>query len=299
MDVKQAKYFLEVSRSGSFTAAAKKLYISAPGLVKAIDRLEDELGVTLFARTRTGVSLTLAGQALARYARAFIRQHEFIVSEVRKAEALQETRVEVCMTWGLLNFFPSDFLSRFVLQNPDLSLTTHNYTLEECHEAMLDCRGAIGMYFGRIDDSALEILFHRAAPLYAVMNRAHPLAGKDALRLADFGETKVLVMNNDSGVTGELCQQLEDAGSPPQIILDGSGWAQAIELIENAGYISFCLPPGELKYKQLVTKPVTDLSLMVNFNMASLKGMALSGAERRFADYVIRLMTTGRDKMGS
>ena len=43
MDVKQIQYFSLVSSTGSFNAAAKQLYISVPGLVKAMDRLENEL----------------------------------------------------------------------------------------------------------------------------------------------------------------------------------------------------------------------------------------------------------------
>ena len=44
MDVKQIQYLSLVSSTGSFNAAAKQLYISVPGLVKAMDRLENELG---------------------------------------------------------------------------------------------------------------------------------------------------------------------------------------------------------------------------------------------------------------
>lgn len=134
MDVKQIQYFSLVSSTGSFNAAAKQLYISVPGLVKAMDRLENELGVQLFVRRRSGVTLTPAGQALARYAPRYIRKYEMIVSNVRKAAAQREMRAEVCMTWGMLSFFPRNFLSRFVLSNPDMSLSTHNYSLQELEE---------------------------------------------------------------------------------------------------------------------------------------------------------------------
>ena len=136
MDVKQIQYFSLVSSTGSFNAAAKQLYISVPGLVKAMDRLENELGVQLFVRRRSGVTLTPAGQALARYAPRYIRKYEMIVSNVRKAAAQREMRAEVCMTWGMLSFFPRNFLSRFVLSNPDMSLSTHNYSLQELEEAL-------------------------------------------------------------------------------------------------------------------------------------------------------------------
>ncbi len=294
MDVKQIRYFQEVSRTGSFTSAAKKLYISAPGLVKSIDRLEEELGVTLFVRTRTGVSLTQAGHVLARYAPHYIRQHEFMLSEIRKAATEQAARVEVCMTWGLLSFFPRDFLSKFVLSNPDVSLTTHNYALSELHEALLEYHETIGLYFGELEDPSLDILFHREAPLHALLSQKHPLYAKEDLALEELKGYKIVVINNDPGVTNALLGRLEAAGCAPQIVLDGAEWTQAMELVGSAGYISFCLPTGAPNGIGLITRPVRNMDLTVNFNMAALKGVALSDAERRFADYVVKLMNASR-----
>ncbi len=296
MDVKQIKYFLEVSKAGSFTSAAKKLYISAPGLVKSMDKLEEELGVHLFVRMRTGVTLTPAGHVLARYAQPYIRQHEVIFSEVKKADAMQEARVELCMTWGLLSFFPRDFLSKFVIGHPDVSLSTHNYALEELHEALLEYQGKIGLYFGEINDPALRILFHRESPLHALMSEKHPLAGQKSIRMNDLAQCKIIVINSDPGVTQTLQRQLEAAGCPPQIVLDNAEWTQAMELIGNAGYISFCLPPVSLGKMKLKTCAVEDLDLTVNFNMAVLRGVTLSDAEQKFADYVVKLMNAGREK---
>lgn len=290
MDIKQIQYFIEVSNTGSFTAAAKRLYLSVPGLVKSMDRLEDELGVKLFVRMRSGVTLTPAGQMLARYARSYIRKHEMIVSNVRKAAAQRETRVEVCMTWGLLSFFPRDFLSRFVLSNPDASLATHNYSQKELYEALREYRETIGLYFGEIDDPELEILFHREAPLHVLMAEDNPLCEKETLSLNDLKGSKVILVNSDPDVMQQLQNRLESVGCPPQIMLDGSEWEQAMELIASAGYISFCLPPGNPNNISLQTRCVDDLGLTVNFNMAVMRGVAMTDAERRFVKYVVELM---------
>lgn len=204
MDVKQIQYFSLVSSTGSFNAAAKQLYISVPGLVKAMDRLENELGVQLFVRRRSGVTLTPAGQALARYAPRYIRKYEMIVSNVRKAAAQREMRAEVCMTWGMLSFFPRNFLSRFALSNPDMSLSTHNYSLQELEEALNEYRETIGLYFGRIDDPELEILFHREAPLRVLMSSTHALCEKAALRMEDLRGCKVILVNSDPEVMRQL-----------------------------------------------------------------------------------------------
>ena len=296
MDVKQIKYFLEVSKTGSFTSAAKKLYISAPGLVKSMDKLEEELGVRLFARMRTGVSLTPAGQVLARYAQPYIRQHEFILGEVKKVGSQREARVEVCMTCGLMSFFPKDFLSRFIVSNPDVSLSTHNYPLEAVHEALLEYRETIGLYFGEIDDPSLEVLFHRESPLHVLMSEDNPLQKKPEIFLKDLRHQKIILVSNDPGVTQQLLRRLEQAGCTPQLVLDGTEWTQAIELVTGAGYISFCLPGGGASGLKVSTRPVKDLDLTVNFNMAVLRGITLSDAERRFADYVVKLMNASKGK---
>ena len=268
MDVKQIQYFSLVSSTGSFNAAAKQLYISVPGLVKAMDRLENELGVQLFVRRRSGVTLTPAGQALARYAPRYIRKYEMIVSNVRKAAAQREMRAEVCMTWGMLSFFPRNFLSRFVLSNPNMSLSTHNYSLQE-----------------------LEILFHREAPLRVLMSSTHALCEKAALRMEDLRGCKVILVNSDPEVMRQLQNRLESVGCPPQIMLDGAEWEQAVELIQSAGYISFCLPPGNLSNARLQTREIEDLGLTLDFNMAVMRGVAMTDAERRFVEYVVQMMT--------
>ncbi|MFR5796633.1 MAG: LysR family transcriptional regulator [Christensenellales bacterium] len=133
MDAKQIRFFLEIARTGSFTSAAKKLFISVPGLVKSMDKLEDELGAPLFVRQRTGVCLSPAGRALEQMAPAYLRQTETIRAEVIKAACDRDAQAEVCMTWGLLSFFPANFLSRFVLGHPKINLCTRNDTIEGCY----------------------------------------------------------------------------------------------------------------------------------------------------------------------
>lgn len=74
-------YFLEIAEYGSFTSAAKKLYVSQQGLSKSIKALERDLGCRLFHRTSTRLELTNAGRALVPYARQCLQD----IEELRKA----------------------------------------------------------------------------------------------------------------------------------------------------------------------------------------------------------------------
>lgn len=289
MDAKQLQCFMMVAEMGSFTGAAKRLYLTTPGAVKIIDRLEEELSVQLFVRMRTGVCLTPAGHALLRYAPAYIRRTEQILSEVKRAETRRENQIEVCMTWGLLSFFPGDFLSRFVCANPDVQLSAHNYSLKECEQILTTCRADIGLYFGSMGDPALEVLFHRSSPLVALMAQDHPLTAKQELTMTDLKGYRLIVVNNDPGVTEELQEQLSGVGCEIQLILDGAEWIQTLDLVRNARYVTFCLPPRTLG-QNLTIRPVSDLTVKVNFNMAALRNITLSAAEQRFVDYMLDLM---------
>ena len=68
MDLSQIRYFNAVARHGSFSAAARALGMTQPGLTKAVRRLETSLECTLFSRLPSGVALTEQGQALLRHA---------------------------------------------------------------------------------------------------------------------------------------------------------------------------------------------------------------------------------------
>lgn len=75
MRIEQLKYFLEVANSGSINAAAQRLFISQQGISDALKRMESEWGVTLFNRSKTGISLTEEGQTLYDYVAPIVKQY--------------------------------------------------------------------------------------------------------------------------------------------------------------------------------------------------------------------------------
>jgi molybdate transport repressor ModE-like protein len=58
------RYYLEVARQGSVSAASKSLGVSHPTILRQIDALEDDLGVKLFKRLQSGFQLSEEGEAL-------------------------------------------------------------------------------------------------------------------------------------------------------------------------------------------------------------------------------------------
>ena len=68
MEIRVLRYFLEIAREGSMTAAAGILHVSQSALSKQMKELEEELGKKLFRRKSRSVSLTEEGILLRRRA---------------------------------------------------------------------------------------------------------------------------------------------------------------------------------------------------------------------------------------
>ena len=76
MDLLQLEHFLAVAEEGTFTRAAERVGRTQPAISQSIKKLEDELGMPLFARDLHDVSLTEAGKALLEYARRMVKARD-------------------------------------------------------------------------------------------------------------------------------------------------------------------------------------------------------------------------------
>lgn len=74
MELIQLRYFLEVAETKHMTNSAKNLHITQPALSQAMHRLEESLGVPLFASKGRNIVLTEYGQYLQRKLKPLIRQ---------------------------------------------------------------------------------------------------------------------------------------------------------------------------------------------------------------------------------
>ena len=64
MNTIKIRYFVEVARRGSFSEAARHLYTAQPNLSKQIAQMEQELGFSVFTRSKNGITLTNYGETL-------------------------------------------------------------------------------------------------------------------------------------------------------------------------------------------------------------------------------------------
>jgi DNA-binding transcriptional LysR family regulator len=98
MDLRHLRYFQAVAEELSFSGAARRLHIAQPALSRAVKELEDQLQVTLLARSKRSVALTPSGAVFLQDVGLLLQQIE---EAVRRALAtISQTRsgVRSCST---------------------------------------------------------------------------------------------------------------------------------------------------------------------------------------------------------
>lgn len=86
MDIHQLKTFVVVAREGSVTRASEVLHLSQPAVSAHIKAMEEALGLSLFARTSRGMSLTGDGQRLLAKAERTLAAHRELMDEAARSK---------------------------------------------------------------------------------------------------------------------------------------------------------------------------------------------------------------------
>jgi DNA-binding transcriptional LysR family regulator len=151
-DLRTLAIFVKVAERRSFVRAAADLGITQSGVSNAINRLEDQLGVRLLARTTRQVNLTEDGAAFferCRQVLADLEEAELVLKATR-LKPIGRLRLDMPVSFGRLKVMP--VLGPFQLQYPEIKLAlsfTDRYV--DLVEEGID----VSVRFGDLKDSSL------------------------------------------------------------------------------------------------------------------------------------------------
>ena len=146
------KAFLQVIKSGSFSAAADKLNLSVATVARQMNSLEDRLGIKLLNRSTRALSLTEAGLLYSERIRDLVHQLDTIKREVStfQKDVKGLLRVHLRNSVGTQKIVPA--LQRFLTVHPHLKVEV---TLTD-ERADLVAQGIdVAVWLGKLEDSNL------------------------------------------------------------------------------------------------------------------------------------------------
>jgi LysR family hydrogen peroxide-inducible transcriptional activator len=194
MEIQPLRYFIAVARAGSFVGAASQLGISQPSLSQQIQKLERELGVSLFDRLGRSLKLTAYGEALSSSAERILREVEAAQTSIAclKSDDSGQLRVGVIPT--VLPYAMVKPLATFQQKFPRVELTLVEAMTEHLVESLR--RGELDLAILALPIRHNEIVCSELfrEPLLAAVPVRHELASKDKILLQSLGLEKMLLL---------------------------------------------------------------------------------------------------------
>ena len=257
-------YFAGVARTEHVTRAAQEMNVPQSTLSRSMARLEQDLGVDLFARHGRTVSLTPAG-------RTFLASVERAAEEVR-ADADPATGK---VAFGFLHTMGAEtvpgLLHAFRADHPRVRFSlVQNYgeaMLERLRAGELDLcltspvPDAPDLVARRLDEQKLRL----------VVPADHSLAGRRRIRLAEAADETFVTLEAGYGlrrITDDLCKE---AGFKPRIAFEGEE-AETLRGLVAAGLGVALLPPPAVPRPGVVELTVTAPRAAREIGVAWLEG---------------------------
>jgi LysR family nitrogen assimilation transcriptional regulator len=140
MELRSLHYFVRIAELGSITRAAAHLHVAQPALTRHVQRLEDELEVTLFTRANRGVRLTEGGQKLLESAQRILRDLERAGDELRAHKAHPSGKIVLAVTPTLCPVVVPELFARMRRHYPMIELKVVHAGMVRLEEFLVDGR---------------------------------------------------------------------------------------------------------------------------------------------------------------
>ncbi len=249
MDPHRLRYFLAVVEEMHFGRAAERLRIAQPALSQQIKRLEGELGISLFDRSRRRVELTEAGRTLAEEGRRLLEHAERVEEAARMAGRGEVGTLRVGMVGsavvGVLPVLMRAFGGRYPEARLELAeMPSGLHHVEAIRERRIDA-GLIRFPPPPAPGVAVEPV--REEPLVAVLPTDHRLAREeviyaDALRQEPF----VLWPRwRSPGLYDEIFSSSGSLGFSPEVVQEANGVQTNLALV--AAGVGVSLLPASVR----------------------------------------------------
>lgn len=239
MTLAQLRYVVAVDTHRHFVRAAEQCGVTQPTLSMQILKLEEELGVRLFDRSKQPVEPTDVGHLVIEQARVVLREAARVREVVDGAggEVSGELRVGVIPT--LAPYVLPRFLSRFSGRYPGASLVVEELRTEQIVESLQSDRLDAGLVA-----TAIELRGIREHPLFeepfvAYISERHPLFGEARLRVEDLILDDLWLLHEGHCFRDQvlqLCHEVDRSGRNPRPLHFESGNLETLKrMVDSSG----------------------------------------------------------------
>lgn len=280
MTITQLQYVLAVAEHQNFTKAAQKVFVTQPTLSMQIQKLEDELDVQIFDRTKKPIQLTETGRKIVNQARNIVNESDRIqdIVDQQKGFVGGEFRIGVIPTVmpTLLPMFLNNFIKKYPKVKLKIEELNTEAIIERLKEGHLDA--AIAATPLELDYIKEQVLYYE--PFVAYIPTGHRLSKNEKLTVDDLDVDDMLLLEDGhcfkDGILNLCKTQRNFEGDQFQL---ESGSFETLIKLSNEGLGMTLLPylhtldlgPNEQKNLKMFIDPVPAREVSLIYTKSELK----------------------------
>ena len=285
METSRYRAFAAAAETGSFSRAAERLNYSPSGVSQLVAALEDDLGLKLLLRTRRGVSLSPAGEALLPAILSLLQQEERISQLASELNGLMTGELRIASYSSVSSHWLPKIIKEFQRDFPNVRIHLMEGIRQEILRWLGESRADIG-FLSYAEDGAGEWIPLADDPMIALLPRDHPLAGAEAYPLSSCNDEKFIMPA--LGQDADVVDLFRRFGLKPDIAYSTNESFAAFAMIENG--------LGMTITNRLITEGLSidvvklplDPPQHIRFGILVPDRESLSPAARKFTEYAVR-----------
>lgn len=298
MDIVELENFLVVAERGSFTAAARELGISQPGLTRQIQRVERSVGLPLLQRSREGATLTPAGERYRTYASEVIARHREMLAEVQGAEAGLEGELRIAASTTPAEFLAPRLVADFTALYPKVRAIVFTADSQRVVEEVYEGRRDLGLVGARIVHKGLRFDSVGGDEVVLAVPHSHPFSRLSEVPIEALSNQRFVEREDGSGTLLSVRRVLARQGLslPPYRVAMTLTTTQAIVSAVRSGYgIGFVssLALADLGPEGPVPVRLSGMPILRQLYLVRDERRPPPLAGRRFAEYVLSSRVRG------
>jgi DNA-binding transcriptional LysR family regulator len=292
MEINQLTSFYEIVKTGSFSKAARKLFITQSAVSHQIKNLERELGIRLFDRMGHLVKVTETGQTFSNLVRIFLKDLENLK---RASEDMSEGRtgyLSIASSHAMIKNVLPNVIKEFVARFPGVKCKlVHRSLTQELLPMVLDGEVdvIIGARLGHRLHPKLRYLFWRSFDKVLLVPRDHYLSGKKSIKLADIIKCPLILFREGSAIRRSVEKLFAEKGLPYDVVMEVD-IAESVEKYVEMGFgisIFSTLHIMNAHSKRINYINVSDLFGQIDYGIYYRKDRHVTTAMKQFIEFFI------------
>ena len=240
MELRQLRYAVAVATHRHFTRAAAAVPVAQPALSHQIKLLEQELGVELFERSRSGVRLTEAGEIFVLRARRALAEMDAAREEIAALKGLTTGRLVISAMQALAGLDLPRLIAAFHAAHPGVDVSLREDSTREMFT--MTARGEIDLAIAALDverPAGLEVVPLVSEAVLVAMPAAHRLAALETVPLQQLRGETFIFFKQGTGLRAISERAAERAGFVPRVGFQTSSHDRLLALVSEGLGVAF------------------------------------------------------------